>query len=546
MKGPTHRDSDPADMRRKAVVWCLLAVAFLPFAASAQQHDAPVRYEDDYLSAEFHRSRRDMLLRFLPENAVGVFFSAATRNRSNDVSFEYRQSSDFLYLTGSEEPGSVLVLAPGGIQVDDRTVREVLFVPPRNPSEEVWTGRRFGTERAMQELGLELAVELPRFDEVVVPLLRDRSRQVHHLEIPDGVASGSDLAEQLQTFLAHVEPWVLPRNSSVRLLAMTLGSGPDVFARLKEADLQPASFTDPELRQVAEEFAAARTYEEWAPRRTALLAGRSEGSTLRDLLDDLRSMKAPEEMVLLQRAIDITADAHRAVMTQVQPGWTEYQVEALIEYTFKREGSEFPGFPSIVGSGENSVILHYETNRRTIQPGDVVVVDIGAEYHGYTADITRTIPVGGRYSPEQRAIYELVYAAQESGIAASRAGAPFRSPHEASSRVLAEGLARLGLISSANDQAGLRRFFMHGTSHYLGLDVHDVGDGGNLVAGQVITVEPGIYIAASDDIDPKWWNVGVRIEDDVLITDGDPVILSSRVPRQIDEVEALMQRRPLS
>jgi Xaa-Pro aminopeptidase len=257
-------------------------------------------------------------------------------------------------------------------------------------------------------------------------------------------------------------------------------------------------------------------------------------------------MKTIEEMALLQRAIDITTEAHRAVMTQVQPGWTEYQIEALVEYTFKRNGSEFPGFPSIVGSGENSVILHYETNRRTIEPGDVVVIDIGAEYHGYTADITRTIPVGGRYSPEQRAIYEIVYAAQEAGIAASRAGAPFRAAHEVGSRVLAEGLARLGLISNPNDQAGLRRFFMHGTSHYLGLDVHDVGDGSNLMAGQVITVEPGIYIAAADDIDPKWWNVGVRIEDDILITDGEPVILSRGVPRQIDEVEALMQRRPVS
>ena len=546
MRAPAHRDSDVTDMRRKAVVWCLLTAAFFPLAAATQQHDAPVRYEDDYLSADFHRSRRDAVLRFLPENAVAVVFSAPTRNRSNDVSFEYRQSSDFLYLTGSEEPGSVLVLAAGGIEVDGRTVREVLFVPPRNPSEEVWTGRRFGTERAVAELGMELALESPRFDEILVPLLRDRSRQIHHVEIPDGVDSGSELAGQLEAFLAHVEPWVLPGNSSAGLLAMTLATGSDRFARLKAANIQPTSFPDPEMRQVAEAFAAARTYEEWAPRRTALLAGRSEGSSLRSLLDDLRSSKSDEEMVLLQRAIDITAEAHRAVMTQVQPAWTEYQVEALVEYTFKREGSEYPGFPSIIGSGENSVILHYETNRRTIQPGDVVVIDIGAEYHGYTADITRTIPVGGRYSAEQRAIYELVYAAQEAGIAASRAGAPFRASHEAGSRVLAEGLARLGLISGPNDQTGLRRFFMHGTSHYLGLDVHDVGDGGALVAGQVVTVEPGIYIAAADDIDPKWWNIGVRIEDDILITDGDPVILSRGVPRQIDEVEALMQRTPVS
>ncbi|MEQ1854886.1 MAG: aminopeptidase P N-terminal domain-containing protein [Longimicrobiales bacterium] len=535
-------------MRPRAVVWCLLAAAILPLAASGQQHDAPVRYEDDFLSAEFHRSRREFLGRFLPQNAVAVAFSAATRNRSNDVSYEYRQSSDFLYLTGSEEPNSVLLLAPGGVQVDGRTVREVLFVPPRNPAEEVWDGRRFGTERAMSELGVELAVETTRFDEIVVPLLRDRSRQIHHVDIPDAPESGSELEAQLETFFAHVDLLTMPRgNPNANLFAVALASGPDVFERMKgNTPIGPAAFTDPYLRQLAQAFADSETYDEWARRRTELLAGRSEGTALRAVLADLRTQKTAEEMVVLQRAIDITAEAHRAVMTQVEPGWAEYEIEALVEYTFKRNGSEHPGFPSIVGSGENSVILHYETNRRTTQPGDVVVIDIGAEYHGYTADVTRTIPLAGRYTPEQRAIYQVVYDAQEAGIRASRAGNSFSAPHQAAARVLAEGLARLGLISGPNDQAGLRRFFMHGTSHYLGLDVHDVGNGGPLTPGTVITVEPGIYIAASDDIDPKWWNIGVRIEDDVLITDGDPELLSYGVPRQIDEIEQLMRSRPVS
>jgi Xaa-Pro aminopeptidase len=171
-----------------------------------------------------------------------------------------------------------------------------------------------------------------------------------------------------------------------------------------------------------------------------------------------------------------------------------------------------------------------------------VVIDIGAEYHGYTADVTRTVPVDGVYSPEQRAIYELVYRAQEAGIEATRAGSDFGAPHQAAAQVLATGLAELGLIPSPTDAQGLRRFFMHGTSHYLGLDVHDVGSRGPLQPGTVITVEPGLYVPAADDIDPKWWNIGVRIEDDVLVTDGDPVMLSADVPRQIDEVEALMAR----
>jgi Xaa-Pro aminopeptidase len=176
----------------------------------------------------------------------------------------------------------------------------------------------------------------------------------------------------------------------------------------------------------------------------------------------------------------------------------------------------------------------------------VVVIDIGAEFHGYTADVTRTIPIGGRYSPEQRAIYEIVYAAQEAGIQATQAGSAFYAPHQAAQQVLAEGLARLGLIASPNDQAGLRRFFMHGTSHYLGLDVHDVGSGGPMQPGTVITVEPGLYIAAAEDIDPKWWNIGVRIEDDVLVTANGPVLLSGAAPRRIDEIEALMGSRPVS
>ena len=273
----------------------------------------------------------------------------------------------------------------------------------------------------------------------------------------------------------------------------------------------------------------------------ALASGTGDATPLWGLLDELRAIKSDEEMTVLRRAIDITAEAHREVMQQVEAGWAEYEIEALVEYTFKRSGSEQPGFNSIVGSGENSTILHYMTNRRVTEAGDVVVIDIGAEVHGYSADVTRTIPVSGTYSPEQRTIYELVYRAQEAGIQATRAGNAFFASNSEASRVLAEGLAELGLISSASDAGGLRRFFMHGTSHYLGLDVHDVGSYGPLRAGEVVTIEPGIYIPAAEDIDPKWWNIGVRIEDDVLVTDGDPVILSAGAPRHIDDVEALMR-----
>jgi len=456
------------------------AITF-PAVLWAQGADAPVRYDEDYLSAEFHRSRRTAVMEQLPSNSLVVLFGAPVRNRNGDMDYEYRQASDFLYLTGSEEPGSALILAPDGLEVDGERVREILFVPPRDPSREVWDGRRFGAERAMRRLGVQLALDATRFSDVLVPLLRTGQHSVYHLAFPDGVPERSVLHDQLSALIDNVDP--------------------------------------------------------------AALAAGGAGDTgpLRGLLDDLRAIKSDEEMTVLRRAIDITAEAHREVMQQVKAGWAEYEIEALIEYTFKRNGSEQPGFNSIVGSGENSTILHYMSNRRVTEAGDVVVIDIGAEVHGYSADVTRTIPVSGTYSPEQRVIYELVYRAQEAGIQATRAGNPFFASNSEVSRVLAEGLAELGLISSPDDQRGLRRFFMHGTSHYLGLDVHDAGSYGPLRAGEVVTIEPGIYIPAAEDIDPKWWNIGVRIEDDVLVTDGDPVILSGGAPRQIDEVEALMR-----
>ena len=468
-------------MRRLATTTLLLGAISLPAALLAQEVEAPVRYDEDYLSADFHRSRRAAVLAQLPGNSLVVLFGAPVRNRNNDMDYEYRQASDFLYLTGSEEPGSALIMAPGGLSVDGERVHEILFVPPRDPAREVWDGRRFGAERAMQRLGVQFALDAARFSEVLVPLLQTGQHRVYHLGFPDGVPERSVLHDQLTALIDNVDPGALAGG------------------------------------------------------------GTGDATSLRGLLDELRAIKSEEEMTALRRAIDITAEAHREVMKQVKAGWAEYEIEALVEYTFKRNGSEQPGFNSIVGSGENSTILHYITNRRVTEAGDVVVVDIGAEVHGYTADVTRTIPVSGTYSPEQRTIYELVYRAQEAGIQATRAGNPFFASNREASRVLAEGLADLGLISNATDRAGLRRFFMHGTSHYLGLDVHDVGSYGPLRPGEVVTIEPGIYIPVAQDIDPKWWNIGVRIEDDVLVTDGDPVILSAGAPRQIDEVEALMR-----
>jgi len=270
----------------------------------AQGADAPVRYDEDYLSAEFHRSRRTAVMEQLPSNSLVVLFGAPVRNRNGDMDYEYRQASDFLYLTGSEEPGSAMSLAPGGLDVDGARVHEILFVPPRDPSREVWDGRRFGTQRAMQRLGVQLALDATRFRDVLIPLLQTGQHSVYHLAFPDGVPDGSVLRDQLRALIDNVDPAALAVGGAG-------GAGP-----------------------------------------------------LRGLLDDMRAIKSDEEMTALQRAIDITGEAHREVMQQVKAGWAEYEIEALIEYTFKRNGSEQPGFNSIVGSGENSTILHYMSNRR--------------------------------------------------------------------------------------------------------------------------------------------------------------------------------------
>jgi Xaa-Pro aminopeptidase len=215
----------------------------------------------------------------------------------------------------------------------------------------------------------------------------------------------------------------------------------------------------------------------------------------------------------------------------------------VIEYVFHRGGAEYTGFPSIVGSGENSTILHYESNRRRMEDGDLVVMDIGAEFRGYSADVTRTAPVSGLFSEPQRQIYEAVLEAQEAAIAAVQPGVGFQAVGAAASAVLAERLTELGLISDPSD---LRRFLPHGVSHYLGLDVHDVGTYGPLRTGNVITVEPGIYIPPADDVDERWWNIGVRIEDDVLVTDGGPVVLSGGAPKTVAEIERMMAESGLA
>ena len=256
----------------------------------------------------------------------------------------------------------------------------------------------------------------------------------------------------------------------------------------------------------------------------------------------LREVKTKEELVLLRKAISITCDAQNELMKVLKPEMKEFQAEAVVEAVFKINGAEYPGYPSIVGAAENSCILHYTTNRKTMKGNHLLLSDVGAEYHGYTADVTRTIPVDGKYSKEEKIIYNIVLEAQNKAIAECKAGNPFYITNTIATTVVSQRLQEIGLIKSPFE---LRRYFMHGTSHYLGLDVHDPGTYGEFQPNTVITVEPGIYIKEGSPCDPKWWNIGVRIEDDILITDGEPENLSGCVPRTIKEIEAVMKKQPL-
>ncbi|MEM9998340.1 MAG: aminopeptidase P N-terminal domain-containing protein [Bacteroidota bacterium] len=523
--------------------------------------DAPVRYDDDLLSPAEHRARRYALLDALPGNAVVLVFSAPVRNRQNDVDFEYRQDSDLLYLTGTHEPGSVLLLAPGGVQVEGETVVEVLFVPPRDPAYEVWEGRCFGVEGAEQELGIQRAVSTEQFEEILAPVLADADRgdgtkeggrTLYLLPRADGIPAGSDLAAQLAVLDAYLPPVVLSGPMAQRIydvlmdlnsadafgqMRTMLGLAPDTDPTEQGAQVLAAVSDDALVQDVLDAVRDHATYDAWAGWRDAYLANKPDTRFLRSHLSQARSIKSEAELALLQEAIDITGLALTEAIRSIEPGMAEYEVEALIEYVFKRNGAEYPGFPSIVGSGENAVVLHYTSSRRPMEAGDMVVMDVGAEVRGYTADVTRSVPVDGTFSDEQRAIYALVLRANEAAIEATRAGDDFRAPHRVAQAIIAEGLMDLGLIDTPDE---VRRFFMHGTSHYLGLDVHDAGDYGPLQPGQVITIEPGVYIAASPDVPEAYWNIGIRIEDDVLVTDGAPVVLSAAIPKGLAAIEALM------
>jgi Xaa-Pro aminopeptidase len=460
---------------------------------------------NDYLSAQFHKKRRDALRAKLPKNSVAVFFSNPIRNRANDVEFIYHQDPDFYYLTGYKEPNSVLVIFSNNqTNKEINSFNEMLYVQEKNPKAEQWTGARLGTEGAKKELGFENAFNGSTF-----------------------LNSGIDYANFDTVFFKEFEED--NRNSK--------NEKADLY-KLIGAFKSQIGFTDkaksPMYLNVQNEINSKKRF---TSKKVSI-----NTETILTYMASLREKKSREELVLLTKAIRISAMGQREIMKAMHPGMSETEIQGIHEFVYKKYGIEFEGYPSIVGAGNNGCVLHYIENSKMKVENDLVLMDLGAEYHGYTADVTRTIPANGKFSTEQKIIYDLVYEAQEAGIAVVKIGNSFNAPDVAARKIISAGLVKLGIVKTEGES---RKYFPHGTSHHIGLDVHDPGLYNDFEVDMVVTVEPGIYIPNGSDCDKKWWGIAVRIEDDILITTNGPVNLSGEAPRKSNEIELLMKEKSI-
>jgi Xaa-Pro aminopeptidase len=428
------------------------------------------------------RSQLAEFMRRMQPKSVAIIPAAREARRSNDTHFRFRQDSDFFYLTGFEEPDAIAVIKPG------ETHEYVLFVRPRDPEREIWDGRRAGVEGAQSEFGAHVAFPIDEFHTKLPEILNDAEILYYRLGVQ-----------------RELDDKIIREISRMRALN-------------RKPVHPPQTIVDPAT-----------------------------------IIHELRVIKNPEELEVMQTAADIAAEAHCEAMKAVRPGMYEYEIEALIERVFRQRGAAAPAYTSIVGGGPNATVLHYINNDGQLRDGDLLLVDAGAEYKGYASDITRTFPINGRYSKAQREIYDLVLKAQMACVEMVRPGVTHDQLKQHSIEVLTEGMVELGLLKGDPEELIKEKkheqFYMHGLGHMIGIDVHDVGryyygqESRALEPGVVMTVEPGIYIAAdTKDVPEQYLGIGVRIEDDVLCTNNGPRVLTSKVPKNPEEIEQLMSR----
>jgi Xaa-Pro aminopeptidase len=428
---------------------------------------------------EVFADRRRRFLHAVGEGGIAILPSAPVALRSGDVEYVYRQDNDFFYLTGFAEPESVAVFAPGEKE------EFILLVRPRDPERETWTGRRAGLEGAVAEYRANRAFPI------------------------------DDLESVLRRYLEKAERVYFPLGVSERMSARVLELVRYAQAMRPRLGCGPQAILDP-----------------------------------RAIIHEERVRKRPEELDAMRRAIAISAEAHRAAMARARGAMMEWEIEALVDYEFRSRGAAGPSYPSIIASGPNAAILHYINNDRRMETGELLLIDAGCEYQFYASDVTRTFPIGARFSALQRDLYEIVLEAQLAAIEAIRPGVKFDEPHDAAVRILVDGMCRIGLLNEPPDQAmkegSWRRYYMHRTSHWLGMDVHDVGlyrlggESRPLEPGMVLTVEPGLYVAPHDERAPeRFRGIGIRIEDDVLVTAEGHEVMTAAAPKSVAAIEAL-------
>ena len=433
------------------------------------------------MNTEQYQLRRRKLLESL--NGICLIFSNIEKVRNSDVDYIFRQDSDFLYLTGFEEPHAALLLdseAPEGEQV-------TVFLRERDPEMEIWDGFRLGVDAAPAELGVDKAAPIDSLADTLTPLLLNRAQLYFALGLPQRGEQDQLVLDALKT----------------------------------------------------------------ANKRKRNDRAVSKISNLSAILHEMRMYKSADEIEVMSRAAALTDLGHRRAMALAVPGVREYELQTAMEYEWLSRGSQRNAYPSIVGSGPNACILHYRAGSRVCEAGDLILIDAGCEVDGYASDVTRTFPVTGTFTPAQASVYEVVLAAQVSAIDKCRAGNTVADIHDEAVRVLVQGLIELklltGTVKENIDEKTYRRFYMHGTGHWIGMDVHDVGpnerngQSRTLEPGMVCTVEPGIYIAPDDQTVPEAFRgIGIRIEDDIHITDGTPHNLTAMIPKSIQEIESLV------
>ncbi|WP_158837415.1 aminopeptidase P family protein [Polaribacter sp. L3A8] len=529
-------------------VFKFLCIAFLLLSLNTLAQ-APT----DFLSKEFHKDRREVLRSKMPQNSVAVVFANSVRNRANDVDYVFHQDPNFYYLTGYKEPNAVLVLfSENQTNAKGASYNEILYVQKKDAQAEMWYGTRLGAVGAAKELGfndvmtgedfIKTQIDFKKFNRVFIEKFNDdyRNSTRNKAEIYDLVASfkevsgfnniqfSSEYVEKVHQAIANV-----PEKNRIELS--------------KKINQELTRYPELQKDKLIMDFASAKNdteLKDYQQKISLSLKAKKENnfdfSFLSSNLATLREVKTEEEIKLLTKAIRISAIGQIEVMKAMKPHMSETELQGIHEFVYKKYGAEYEGYPSIVGAGNNGCILHYIENNKTIIGNDLVLMDLGAEYRGFTADVTRTIPANGKFTKEQEEIYNIVYKAQEAGIALYVIGGSMSAPNRAAVKVVNEGLFQLGIIKSVDEK---HNYLPHGTIHHIGLDVHDPGNYNNFEENMIATMEPGIYIPEGSNCDKKYWGIGIRIEDDILITQNGPVNLSVEAPRTVKEIEKMMAKK---